>query len=661
MKKEKLLRYGAYALILIAVVVALTAAWQRLSIERGHKQSVITLEWSQVRDAARRENLPLEQVLHEFANFAGGVVIKEPTIFELQNEGRVVVKTGEQMRWDLTYDVSPQAADLVQDGYTYLIFSNRDDLERCLGQLQAKAPRSDTLQVEGISGRENLVLATSIPYSDLSGIGVGISQETWRLIEEANLQAVVQLRNWYQYSPQAVAACLNGLAGHSLLAVGFNDNDVPGSHLPPKEWKAARQTWVNGLQRLGVPVMTVEFFNQTGLPSLAMQMQGNVLRMHAVSDRDMTVLDEDKAVDRLQLAASERNIKLLLVRFLPHATVAENVSYFEHIANALWEKGVVPGTPAPAQNLTPQPAALLLLALGVLAGAWLLSRFFHLPSRWGLALVLIGLLGAVGLIFTGRTLLMQRIFALGAVLVFPTLSLCTLTPSQGLNLGKAILRLLLTTLGSLVGAVLMVGLMADANFMLGLQIFSGVKVAHLIPILLVAFWFLFLREQEQPLLKAQKVLTTPLNCGILVLVACIAGVLMLYLMRTGNENAAVPEWERMFRAALDQLLFVRPRTKEFAIGHPLLLLLFYWGYKDRLLPVLVIGAIGQVSLVNTFAHAHTPLYISGLRTVNGFVLGIIAGVVLIVIVNVIVKAWRRRFPQGLFPAAAQETAAKRPQ
>ncbi|MCJ7645350.1 DUF5693 family protein, partial [bacterium] len=43
--------------------------------------------------------------------------------------------------------------------------------------------------------------------------------------------------------------------------------------------------------------------------------------------------------------------------------------------------------------------------------------------------------------------------------------------------------------------------------------------------------------------------------------------------------------------------------------------------------------IGQVSIINSFCHAHTPLVISLGRTINGIWLGIIVGVLLVAIVR----------------------------
>ena len=98
------------------------------------------------------------------------------------------------------------------------------------------------------------------------------------------------------------------------------------------------------------------------------------------------------------------------------------------------------------------------------------------------------------------------------------------------------------------------------------------------------------------------------------------------LIRTGNFPVIpVPEWERDFRDWLGTAFGVRPRFKEFLIGHPLLLTglflkkrgaefwsrVFLWG-----------GIIGPVSVVNTFVHLETPIYIHFSRTFLGVALGL---------------------------------------
>jgi hypothetical protein len=80
------------------------------------------------------------------------------------------------------------------------------------------------------------------------------------------------------------------------------------------------------------------------------------------------------------------------------------------------------------------------------------------------------------------------------------------------------------------------------------------------------------------------------------------------------------------------LLVARPRTKEFLIGHPLLVAALDQRLRGRksLSGWLMVGAvIGQLSMVNTFSHIHTPLWVSGLRTGLGLVLGLAIGWVIL--------------------------------
>ncbi len=635
---------AAYIFIGAALIVSLFFAWQRYDLERSHKQSQILLDWAQVYDAAQRSNIPLEEALAMFAPYCGGALIKEPTLPELQNQGSVAIKTAEAMAWDLKTKGLSEAkeANEAKEPFTYLIFSQKDDMQRALSQLKAKMPKSRSyiFPLEG----EN-ILATDIPYGDLSLLGMGFPKAWLEALSQAGLGVAVQIKSWHGFTPEGAGAVLDNIKDYEVLGIGFNDPDLPGVFLPIARYKEACLSWKQAIEGLNSSLITMEFYSQNGMGTMATVMEQNVLRLHSITERDMqTTVSREGAVDRYQLAASERNISLLLVRFLPHASLEENAGFFKEINVALWQKGIIQTKPLKFGFLEAGRLPLLIIALGVLAGAWLLARSFRLPLFWANIMAALGFIVAAGLLFTGRAALFQKIFPLLSVLVFPTLAIINFMPRAGLKPGQAVLRLLLTTAFSLIGALLMVGLLADGNYMLSLKIFSGVKLAHLIPILLVGAWFLFLREDENPLKKTSQTLNYPLTNKYLLIFAVIAGVLGIYLLRTGNDSMPLPQWERAFRALINKIMYVRPRTKEFLIGHPIMLLLFYLGYKDKFLPLLLLGTIGQVSLVNTFAHIHTPLIISALRTVNGLILGFCAGLILIIMLGLSVRAIKKYWP-----------------
>jgi len=120
----------------------------------------------------------------------------------------------------------------------------------------------------------------------------------------------------------------------------------------------------------------------------------------------------------------------------------------------------------------------------------------------------------------------------------------------------------------------------------------------------------------------------------------VMGGLGLYLARSGNFVLTVPVFEVYFRNFLEALFFIRPRTKEFIIGYPFLYLAAVALLRGRpgwLWILAALGVIAPVSILNTFSHIHTPLVISMVRTVNGLVLGVAIGLVLVFIADHFIK------------------------
>jgi hypothetical protein len=105
----------------------------------------------------------------------------------------------------------------------------------------------------------------------------------------------------------------------------------------------------------------------------------------------------------------------------------------------------------------------------------------------------------------------------------------------------------------------------------------------------------------------------------------------LLALRSGNENpSAVSSIELQVRSLLDNLLHVRPRSKEVAFGHPALVLaLCLMAYRPQAKGwaalLLLGGMVGQTSIVNTMCHLHTPALLSLTRIGVGLVLGGIIG------------------------------------
>ncbi|WP_372447022.1 DUF5693 family protein [Paenibacillus cisolokensis] len=192
----------------------------------------------------------------------------------------------------------------------------------------------------------------------------------------------------------------------------------------------------------------------------------------------------------------------------------------------------------------------------------------------------------------------------------------------------------------------MVGLLNDVTYSLVLEQFRGVSLLHLAPIALTAV-YLFLYTGASVVGSAKRILKMPIT----VLWVAVAGVLgvvgMYYMSRTGNAGTAT-SLELFFRNTLESTFGVRPRFKEFLLSHPLFIFGLFVALRYRVAWVLlIVGSIGQLSMVDTFAHIHTPLHISAIRVVLGLGLGAVIGIVIIAAWQVVEGAWKRWGPRNL--------------
>jgi hypothetical protein len=206
-------------------------------------------------------------------------------------------------------------------------------------------------------------------------------------------------------------------------------------------------------------------------------------------------------------------------------------------------------------------------------------------------------------------------------------------------LGHAVRAIVDASAVTALGIVAVVGLLASQPFMLRANQFLGIKAQHAVPLLIVAFAALvggpalegerWTRYRHRVTAALNRIYHEPARFGVLLLGLVALAALVLIVARTGNDaGVGVSATELKTRALLDRILPVRPRTKEFLVGHPFLILGIAWWWRGRrrlALPCFVVGSIGQVSLLNTFCHIHTPLIVSAWRDLLGLILGVALG------------------------------------
>lgn len=636
MKKEKLPLLLAVIIISIGVACGLWSLQERMSAEGESKTAAVLVDLNQVIDAAQKNNQSLEQVLTKFSSHIDGVVYKEKNLADLEAQGAGTLKTGLEMQM-----LYPAAAARINSKWNYLIFQDEATMERVVQHIQAKSSKETVCEPLTGAGLPRYVLGTSAVKTDLSAMGFGFDTAELAILKELDLAIVPQIRSWDPFTTAGVELLLSELSQNQVIAMAFNDANLPGV-ADTATWANTRELIAAYLHERNLPMVAIEFSAQKGIESLASAMDYQVLRLHSIVEKDMATMQEQKAVDRFQLATSERNISLIMVRFFPKADVDTNIAYLDHITEAMAQKGISRGIPTVhVGGIAPDFVTIATAILAVAACGYLLLAAIGW-RRIGLVGAVLGAAGLLGLLVMGQQAIVQKITAFGAVVLFPTLSLWLLVPRAPLPWYQCIFRTIEITAFSLLGAVLMAGVLSQSSYMLHIHQFMGVKLAHALPILLVlSAFFLFAERDKHWLVKIKEVMDSHISVKYAALCVVALGVVAIFLMRTGNDAVTVSDLEISIRSWLDNLLYVRPRTKEFLLGQPFLMLLCYVGYKKEYLPFLLIASIGQVSLVNTFAHIHTPIFISVLRTLNGLWIGIAIGLVFIVGWTIVIKVYQK--------------------
>jgi hypothetical protein len=357
-----------------------------------------------------------------------------------------------------------------------------------------------------------------------------------------------------------------------------------------------------------VPVALIEGTPQPGLQAFR---ERGILRLFSLRYEWQLTLKPEEAADKYVLAARERGHQLLYLR--PYPYQEETQRFLKRLVEGLQASGVPLGTPRPRDFA---PSSLRYAAwLGVLAGLGLLA--LGLPVYGGLVAFLLLLL-ALG--YAG-----SQGGALLAALVFPVLGF--LGPRNGLWMWARALGY------ALAGAVFLSALGSTPATVLGLTPFKGVSLTLLVPPLLVAYSFLDRNYKE----ALARLYAHPLRLGEVALALLALFLLLLALLRRGNEASLVPEAELKLRSLLQDLM-VRPRFKE-VFGHalfPLALLLPWPRWVQNAL--LFLAALGVASILNTFSHFHTPLPISFFRVLNGTLLGLLLGGLGVILVRRL-RAW----------------------
>lgn len=183
-------------------------------------------------------------------------------------------------------------------------------------------------------------------------------------------------------------------------------------------------------------------------------------------------------------------------------------------------------------------------------------------------------------------------------------------------------------------------LMTDSRYLLGIDMFSGVKLALLTPLFLCGVLLLWTLRRD--LLK-HRGWKRWLMLALVLIAVC--GIYLLLTARSGDLPGLTSNLETRLRTWLEHALYVRPRTKELLFAAPCIPV-FLWACRKKQTELKLLCGMGvcleSVSVVNTFCHGVAPLGVSAIRSLLGLGLGAVLGMVFCLLLWAFERAARKR-------------------
>jgi len=402
----------------------------------------------------------------------------------------------------------------------------------------------------------------------------------------------------------------------------------------------------------------IEFEIQDGASALAGLLSPDIVITHSISAEEMIKQSVPVARARFVRALKERNVRLIYVRpfftglFESDETGTKslgalefNLRYFGELKNAIESNGFhIAREPSPP-IFTEHHFLKILVVLGIIAFTALVIRLIFQPPIWiEPAFWIAAVLGSIGLFLLSSRVLYAG-WALACAILAPLAAIAiavalvargkSAAPAQYARVLAAFLTAVLITL---LGGIYIFALINSGEAFVKTYVFKGVMLSLAAPVLLIAIYFwnirTFMMGAAKPvpgwIERLNALLDRKIEFVDMMVVFLGIAALALILLRSGNEAPiGVAQMELIFRARLEDLLSVRPRTKEiFGLPALFFFLAYFFRRKPPSIVLLLLGAVALTSVVNTFCHLHTPIAISLVRTLIGAILGMINGSIL---------------------------------
>lgn len=685
------------AVIVVGLVCALWLNFVRHDVEKQNNTVEMAMEYEGLRKLAALQGLPEEDVLRQFKEAGiSSLMIFDTTLERLTKNGELQTATGGELRQAAMLGAEKGVfayvpAEALEENAAYAAAAADASILEDVEQDLCLRYGADRVQVVSENPRIIKVKGSTTPlpdgrYDEPQGLlqaPLGLPVQDLRKVNALGFKIIVRPQNYIEVTDEQIDAIFDRIkeAGVPVAALMPCGTEVVG--YPNKMQHLGERMKENNMTLVMLEHYTqLQFAKIDGLLPLAEFNDYKAARSYVIDPTEQKKISVGEALRRWALTDEERNIRVNYIRpfLMPEGgqdIMKTNLKYVRDIKASVEARGYTIGEAgvfaAKGDGFAPYfPSKLSFIPvlLAIVAGVVLyLSLLFNLSGSKQLALWAVLSAGGLALLFIGRGLLTRQLLALAAASVFPVLSMSVIFNIWDKNTTdkhsllsicwKGIWQLALAIALSLVGAAFLSAILTDSRFLLEIDIYRGVKLTFILPVIFTAILFIKRYDLLQVVGKGLQTLWKRLN-GLLdtgltfrhvVVLLVLMFIAYYFVGRSGHTGGVpVPAIELKMRAFLEQLMYARPREKEFMIGHPMFFLAVLAVYRCAprwwQFALTCAAVIGQGSLVQTFCHMRTPVVMSFVRALDGYAVGVVFGVAGVLVIGVLlpfVLKLRRRY------------------
>jgi len=518
-----------------------------------------------------------------------------------------------------------------------------------------------------------------IPYtSKLIKLGLGFDAQKIQTIKASGLDVLPRPSNYSPWTTdQYIESLFDDFESFDMIPPVFIFTGDAILGYPDYNYRVAEYMESNDI-KVGLIESSVQrqHMEQTFIEELTRGLGYNAVRIFSIPDyiqerfKFYNYTGAEEIENTLYRAVTERNIRFIYFKSFKENKVSyvtdfeEYEKMFNRFEDRIAAHDMTIGRSSVLAPNRVRIAKQAAMGWGVAAaGILLLSYLFNMSKKVKDALLVLGML-IVPVAYLVLPTLMEKMAALGASIIFPSLAMVWVCRAckkyfDNTNNENSLLSTILTsskdlivaTTISLIGGFFVAGILSNTDFLLEMDIFRGVKISQMVPLAIyVAIYVAYFgykskdSNKNRPGLKFEDIKTFLLE-DIKIIYVVLSVILLVvgyvYIARTGHETNIQPStFEMIARNLLEEKLLARPRTKEFLMGFPALMMAIYFArkkYKFFAFSAGLVAVIGQTSIANTFSHLRTPVYLSAVRTVYSLGLGIALGAIYIIIIEIGLK------------------------